>query len=138
MSNPQTQEPQFMSMQLSQLPKEQRDVLNSININISMSSSRISELEKEIKRKQRKLDESPEALEIKRDKLKLAATKRRYFELQQQFMGIFNVATGYDPNKSIASKLEAIFKEMDEEDYLIAQFDAQKALPAAAKKGRKR
>lgn len=120
---------------LSGLPPEQQRILDSLKTTITVLSGRMAALESEIAKTTRKLAETQLAQDLRKQKKDYATAKRRYYELVQQFNGIFNVATGYDSQRTIHSKWEQIFQEMEEEDALIAAADSART---PALKGRRK
>lgn len=118
---------------LSGLPPEQQRILDSLKNSITVLSGRMAALESEIAKTTRKLAETKIAQDLQKQKKDYATAKRRYYELVQQFNGIFNVATGYDVNTTIHSKWERVFAEMDEEDALIAAAESKPLLKGQRK-----
>jgi hypothetical protein len=108
------------------MPAEQKSIMESLLYNISMLNGRIDQLEKEIGTKRRRIAETQLVRDLRKDEQALKAARIRLNEAVQQFNGIFNMATGYDQNRTIHSKYEQIFREMDEEEALIAAEEARK------------
>ncbi|MBL7998504.1 MAG: hypothetical protein JNL32_07700 [Candidatus Kapabacteria bacterium] len=107
--------------QIAAMHPSQGARIRQITEEMGMLAGAMQSLKDDIAYQERKLKESPLAVSLKKNKEKLKRVSDRYLALVHGYNTLFDVATQDAAKTPLSDRYERIFREMDEEDELIAK-----------------